>query len=648
MPASLETFKEKLKDQTSPEHAKLVKHVRELAELSRKEMSQKYETWDQHDATFRSKRKKDKEDEAAVSRGQPKKMVVPLTFSQCMTFVAYNTMTLTQNKRFYGLEPTGTEDNPLREPMELILERDLRRNSWQAFLVQFFLDIARFSLGCAEVCYVEEYRMMRVPTETEVQGAFGTATVETKSEFQEIPTFIGNKVIPVSPYRILPDTRLPLTRFQEGEFCGSEDMWSFTALQSDPNLFNTDEIPKFDKDDFGKRKKVSRIVDMEVREKNAPKDSDKVTGGPVCVTKMVCDIVPKHFKVDKEKESVLGTEEFPVRYIVWLANDQTIIRFEEAYYLHGQFPYILSQYIPDQHQTINESLADTCEQIAGLITWKWNAHITSTKNSVESKWIVDPAGIDLKSLESRDPYIRLKKNASQTGVDRYIKQFTTTDPTANIAQDSSALEGLLEKLSGYSSFMQGQPSAGRRSATQDRATIQGAGMRGKTTLGAIWDTGFERLGRQLIANNRQEMDFETFARIIGDALPLNLSVPPVPNPMTGIPEAPRYTVEELYALFKADPITIATSEDFFVFDGSNPSENSFLAQSLQEIWMTIVSSPEIAAVLGYGPPQLHAMLEDIYNLRGVTQSRLPKASPQSTQGALVPPNVEQMPSGAAA
>lgn len=642
MPASFETFKDKLQDTKSPEHEKLVCHVKDLAELSRKEMSQKYELWDQHDATFRSKRKKDKEDDAAVSRGQPKKMVVPLTRSQIETFVAYNVMTLTQNKRFFMFEPTGTEDNPLREALELIVERDLRRNAWQAFLVQFFLDIGRFSLGCAEVCYAEEYRMMRVETETEVQGAFGTMEVETKSEFQSIPTFVGNKIVAVSPYRILPDTRLPLTRYQEGEFCGSEDMWSFSSLSSAPELFNTDKIPKFDKESFGKRKVNSRVVEMDVRDsKDAMGPGDMVKSGPVCITKMVCDIVPKNFKCKDEKESSLGSEDFPVRYIIWLANDQTIIRFEEAYYLHCQFPYILSQLSPDQHQVINESLADNCEGLASLNTWKWNAHITSTKNSVESKWIVDPAGIDIKSLESRSPYIQLKKNASQTGVDRYIKQFITQDPTANIAQDSAAIEALLEKTSGYSSFMQGQPSQGRRSATQDRATIQGAGMRGKTTLGSIWDTGFERLGKQLIANNRQEMDFETFARIVGGSLPLNLSVPPVPNPMTGMPEAPRYTVEELFALFKADPVSIATSEDFFVFDGSNPSENAFLAQSLQEIWTTIISAPEIAAVLGYGPPQLHAMLEDIYTLRGVTQSRLPAPSPQ-VQPQL-PPNVEAMP-----
>ncbi len=211
-----------------------------------------------------------------------------------------------------------------------------------------------------------------------------------------------------------------------------------------------------------------------------------------------------------------------------------------------------------------------------------------------------------------------------------------------IAQDSAAIENMLEKYTGYSNLMQGGTTPGRRSATSDRASIQGAGQRGKTTLGSIWDTAFERLGKQLIANNRQEMDFETFSRIVGQALPVNPMVPPLVtlDPMTGMPktEPVKYTIEELYDLFKADPVSIATSEDFFVFDASNPSENAFLAQSLQEIWMTIMQNPQVAQVMGYGPTQLQALLEDIYTLRGVTQSRLPAPTPQAQMPQL-PGNV---------
>lgn len=637
-------FKEKLMDVKSEEHGALVKYVKDREQISRKIMAPNYSCWDDNDKVFRSQRKTDKEDRAAELKGQPKKMVVPLTRSQIMTFVAYNVQTLTQNKRFFQLEPTGTEDNPLREPLELILERDLRRNTWNAFLVQFFLDIGRFSLGVGEVCYEETYRYMRVEKSEEVIGAFGETEENVSSNFQPVPVFVGNRVVSVSPYRFLPDTRLPLTRYQEGEFCGSEDMWSIGALQGDDACFNLDKIPKFDKDSYSKRKANTRIVDMEVRDPSTSdtKDSDMVKEGPVCVTKMVCDITPKNFTT-KDKKTPLGTEPFKVRYIVWLANDATIIRFEEAYYLHCQFPYILGQFTPDQHEIVNDSLADVCEALSNLNTWKWNNHLTSQKASTDLKFIIDPAGIDTKSLESRSPYMFLKKNASQTGVDRYIKQFITQDVTSNIVADSAGIVESLEKFTGYSGFMQGQSSNGRRSATQDRAVIQGVSARGKTTLGAIWDTSFERLGKQLIANNRQEMDFETFARIIGQSLPVNPAIPPMPNPMTGMPEPVNFTIEELFALFKADPISIATSEDFFVFDASNPSENAFLAQSLQEIWMQIMQNPEVAAVMGYGPAQLKALVDEIYTLRGVTQSRLPTPTPMTPAPQQQPTNVESMP-----
>jgi len=630
---AFEDFKEKLKDTNTAEHKGLLKHVLELVSISRKTMSENYAKWDEHDAVFRSKRKADKEDRNADAKGAPRKVAIPLAYSQILTFVAFNVMTITQNRRFYELEATGTEDSVLKEPIELILERDLRRNQWNAFLVQFFLDVGRFSLGVGEVCYTEEFRWMRVEKEESVEGPFGMESTETTSTYQQIPTFVGNKVYPISPYRWLPDTRLPLTRYQEGEFCGSEDMFSMSTLRGmESDLFNLNSIPKMEEEKYKERRKKSRIDEMPtIRSNDSSSTADKgnmVKSGPVVITKMVFDLIPKHFEYEKGK--TLGKEGFPVRYIAWVANDQTIVRFEEAYYLHGKFPYFASQFLADQHQTVNEGLSELCEQLAGLVTWKWNAHIASQRNSVDSRYIVDPAGVDMRSLESRSPYIFLKKTASQTGVDRYIKQFITQDVTQNIMSDSEGLKSLLESITGFTAQMQGQYSAGRRSATQDRVVAQGASARGKVGLAAQWDTGFECLGRQLIANNRQEMDFEDFQRVLGKR-----TFPT--NPDTGLP----YTIEEVFALFKADAVTIARSEDFFVFDATNPSEKAFLAQSLQEILMELMSNPAVSAVLGYGPDQMRELFNQIYILRGVTPPLLP--SPQPVVPPMVPPGQPVLP-----
>lgn len=617
----LESFKEKLQDPESTEHGALLSHVKGLISLSRKEMGKHYSTWDYNDSVFRSKRKVDKEDRAAAGKGQPTKMIVPLTFSQIMTFVSYNVMTLMQNRRFFELEPTGAEDNKIKEAVELVLERDVRRNSWTTFLVQFFLDVGRFSIGAAEVCYVEETRKIRVGVQENVNGAFGTESVKNDTGFVDVTTFLGNKIFPISPYRIFPDTRLPLTRYQEGEFMGSEDMFTVSSLQLDPECFNLDKIPKMTEQEHNDRRKISRIDVLETRagqsdSKGALPSGEGVfeTSGTVVVTKVCVDIVPKTFS--KRHEVDFGEEEFPIRYIVWYANDRTIVKAEEAYYLHGMFPYVLAQYLNDQHQTINESLAEVSDQITNLITWMVNARVTNIRGAIDSKFIVDPSAIDVKSLESRSPWIFLKKGMAQTGVERYMQQFQVNDNATAmlIQQDIPMLKGLLGESTGYNETMHGQYSQGRRSATQDRVVAQSGSARGKTVLASIWDKFFEPMGKQLIANNRNDMDQETFQRILGAG----------------------YT-EELWLAYKATPQEIAASEDFFVFDGTLPSEKAFLAQSLQELLMTMLSNPQVAMIMGYGPEQFQQLLEDIYNLRGVTPARLPARPPAAPSAPAILP-----------
>ena len=656
MPA-FDDFKEKLLrtqqdgkwTPASKEHDALLSYVKGLVNISRKEMAKHFSTWDVNDSIFRSRRALDKEDKAAMAKGNAPKMIVPWTFSQVMTFVSFGVQSLMQEKRFFQLEPTGVEDDPLVEPIEKLLERDTKRNDWNTFLVQYFLDIGRFSLGCAEVCWEDQQRMVRVPQTNVVQGVFGSApTEETTVGWVKIPVFEGNKVHPVSPYRFLPDTRLPLTRYQEGEFCGSEDMWALSVLKQNQNqgLFNLDCIVQFDEKRLNERRSVSRVntinlrgIDRQDPLRGGGSDGEHgkdgfVKSGSVVITKMVFDLVPKDFSVGGEK-GLLGDEDFPVRYICWIANDMTIVRFEEAYWLHGQFPYICTQFLPDQHSTVNESLAELCDQINSTLTWLINSSITSKRSNLEGKFVYDPSGIDPKSIESRDPYIRLKKTAANSDVRRYLQQLNTVDPTLNNLQEANQIKELGESGTGYSGIMQGQFSSGRRDATQSKVVTQGAAARAKTTLGSIW-TSLQNLGRQFNANNRQEMSLEQFSRVLGSTPSDKI------NPETGAP----WTIEELFVLFKAEPVTIASAEEFFIYDGTQPAEKAYLAQSLEGILQIVLSSPEVMQVIGYGPDDIRWLISQIYELRGVTPARLPKPKPSMLAQQQQQQNVLAMPTAA--
>jgi hypothetical protein len=118
---------------------------------------------------------------------------------------------------------------------------------------------------------------------------------------------------------------------------------------------------------------------------------------------------------------------------------------------------------------------------------------------------------------------------------------------------------------------------------------------------------------------------------------------PIPTP---------YTTEEIFTMFKSTPEDLVASEDFFVFDGTLPSEKAYLAQSLQEIFTAIVSNPMVAQTLGIGPDFIKELFNQMYLLRGVTPARLPALTPTgpptaAPTGQPAPPQLTALPSPAA-
>ena len=70
----------------------------------------------------------------------------------------------------------------------------------------------------------------------------------------------------------------------------------------------------------------------------------------------------------------------------------------------------------------------------------------------------------------------------------------------------------------------------------------------------------------------------------------------------------------MFPMFKGTPEILVRNDDFFVFDGTLPSDKAFLAQSLQEILGMVLANPQAIQLFGVSPKLL---LEKIYELRGV-------------------------------
>ena len=168
-------------------------------------------------------------------RDKPVKMIVPNTFAQVMTFSSFLFLLFNQNRTFFELLPTGAEDyGDKQRDGELIMQRDLNHNQWNTILFQSLLNVGRFGPGVLGCDWTRELTHAFIKSEPQMINYNGVE-VESRSgsEWQEFVKYEGNLVRPVSPYRWFPDTRFPLTEFQRGEFCASEERVLDFAVTSD-------------------------------------------------------------------------------------------------------------------------------------------------------------------------------------------------------------------------------------------------------------------------------------------------------------------------------------------------------------------------------------------------------------------------------
>lgn len=581
----------------------LLEHTRALVKMSRTQMSQHYRDWDRQDEVYRGYRTLDKEDVEQAQKDKPVKMVVPNTFAQVMTFASFLFLLFKQNRTFFELQPTGSEDYGYKEEdCELLLERDLRHNIFDVVLFQHLLDVGRFGPSIIETCWTRDTVHAYVSPEPKVINYQGIqATTRAGSAWQEFVKYEGNLVRNVSPYRWFPDTRFPLSDFQRGEFCAAEEEYSMSQLR---RLSAAGEVAGIDNiRPLSANFEATRGGQVRWSWQSAGSEHTKISDwlfspskseGIVLVTKVQAWLTPSKFTYGPGGNKKLGPEEFPILYHLWYANDNTVIRCEPAYWWHNKFGWSLSQFTPDMHHTVTFGLADLIYRLQDVISWHINSRITDVRRNMRGRLVVDPGGVETTSLDG-DGDIYLRSNASKSDVRRWVTQLDTRDVTAGHLNDAEILGKIMQVVTGVNDNIMGQYNQGRRSAQEARTVLSGAAGRMKLHGSLIWATGLAPLGQMMLSNLRQSLSPEVFMRVIGGD----------PN-----------EAQLRYQAFKGLPEEVVMGDDYFTFDSTLQSEKGFMAQSLQDLLTAILQSDPSAAAHMTRNINPAKIMEEIQYLRG--------------------------------
>ena len=617
------------KEDVSPFHQQMLVYVKDLVKLSRQAMTKYYTNWDSRDETYRAKRSEDKEDKRAKETGAPTKMVVPLTYAQVQTFVAFCISLYYQRSYMFELQGNNVKGHVAAKIAEAVLQRDLNYNIWSKILYQFLLDIGRFGIGIIKHTWVREMSKVLKQVDIPEVKVLGMTLKKSSSTYETVEDvkFLGNKLLNISPFRFFPDTRLPLSRFQEGAFCASEDEYTLASLrqmEANSQVIGVDYVKMLTQMEFTERGE-SRFNNLNFASIAGQRVAN--LSGMCILTECQIDITPKDFLIDNKP---IGPETTPVKYVVSVVNDNRIVQCQPMGYMHNMYTYDVAQFSPDQHQHINESICEMTEKLQDVINWFVNSHISSVRKTITNQFVVDPAGVEIKDFTERKPLIRLKSSASRTGVDRWIKQLQVQDVTQGHMADAEAMFGFIQIVTGINENALGQFHGGRRSATEARVVNMAAASRLKLIAKIVYDTAIEPLGRKLISNHRDGLDVKTFVRMMGN-----------------IPQG----VVAYNNFVEADKTSLIGDYDFEIFDGTLPTEKMGIAQIMQEVLTVMLENPLALQLLGIDPRKL---FNEMMYLKGVkNMERFYPDQPQVPQpdqtmmppGTTTPPPLTQLVNG---
>lgn len=592
----------------------LRQRVKGLVKMSRSVMKDYYPLWDKNDSIYRGERAIDETDRKAIKRAEPAKVFVPLSHSQCQTFAAFGTMVLTQRDWFYEIGGTGIEDERSAKLMQAVIQRDLVYNKFKGILLpQFLIDVARYGVGI----FKSQWRNVTMPVAVQVpdpkwkpqaNALPGQAQAPTITQWQDKTKYQGNMLEVVSPYRWFPDTRLPLTRYREGEFCADEREYSFQELeklQSSGVVAGIDDIPRLpdNSDAFNERRLINLRENNNVGYTPSLASADSAFFCVVSEVELRCN--PSKLKIGDGV--VLDPDlDADVIVLIWVANDGRIIRIEDSGYDHSEFLFDAAQFFNDQTRVINHGISELIGPMQDIMDWLMNSRVTNVRKIMQNQLVVDPRFVEMQDLKDRNPIVRLKSTVEGMAISNFLTQLNVHDVTQSHVSDMANVQNFAEDATGMTENLLGSYSSGRRSAREASNVNANAAARVMLPLNGLWDGALYPLGQKLQSNIQQGLDIPQLVNIVG---------------------LQRVVLEQdaVQQFLPVDRSMLQGSYHFLTFDATLPSQRMAVASTLQEVLVELSQNPRLVFALGYDPKLI---FEEWLELSGVRNAERFRLTPQ--------------------
>lgn len=574
----------------SPAHEFIKGQLLRRRQLSQEKMKEFHKQWNDAEDSMRAYiKEKDidkKRKNAKTYNGEVDyvTMEVPYTYAIVMTAHTYYSSVMLGRAPLWQFTARHGEGQDSVMAVEAVMDYQSKVGGHLPVMYNWLYDLARYSLGVVG-CYWEEEEKV-VTTTQEVQNTIlgvpfgGMKKVETQ---EIIKGYCGNKLYNVRVYDFFPDPRVPIWRFQEGEFCIRKTIEGYHNLvagqQADPDrYFNLDKLQEVIKANAQNQNEGSPNVNLPMQ----PGEEVQAPGVGYCtITEAYVRIIPSMWKLGDSK-----------RMEVWcfeLANDAVIISARPLGLHHDRFPMAVLEGNFGSEEFAKFGMLEVIRPMTDILTWLVNSHFYNVRKVLNNQLIVDPSRVVMKDLTAKDQrIIRLRPEAYGQDVRAFVYQLQQADITRQHMGDISMVEGLIQRVSAVVDNVMGTPQrGGRKTATEVRDASGWSISRLKTPVEYNSALGFDPLSQMMLSNTQQLLSIDRKYAIAGN------------------------TLDNAQAFLDVNSQKIAGFYDFVPVEGSMPVDRLAQANFWKELLMQLARSPQLMASW-----DLNAMLAHTMKMQG--------------------------------
>lgn len=596
-------------------HTFVLDAVKRRKDFSLEKMRERHDVWRKNDEAFLAYMpEKDADAKRRTKReaGDPQftTLYVPYDYAVLMAAHTYWTSVFLSRSPIFQYAGYSGDPQTASIAVESIIEYQVNRGRILPPLYIWLLDVGKYGLGVVGNFWSDE--KIVVNREVEVPDTFmdvDLGTTHREMRRVAIPGYKGNKVYNVRPYDFLPDPRVTILNFQDGEFCGryvSAGWNEITKRGASGIYFNLDALrsQRYNSgtDRTWPSSQVNRPFDPGETLYLETMDMDFVE-----LLEMYVELIPRDWGLDDST--------FPEKWLFVVANDSVVIHAQPMGLFHNKFPFEVLELEPDGYAMFKRGMLDIVRPMNDVITWLINTHFYNTRKALNDMFVVDPSRVVMKDVLNPEPgkIIRLREEMYGQDVRTAISQFPTSNVTQGHMGDTALVADMVQRVSGVNDSIMGMlPSGGRKTATEVRTSSSFGINRLKTNAEYFSATGFQGLSQLMLAQTQQMMDGQMKVRIAGDAW--------------NMPGAMKHLT--------VSPADIQGQYDFISVDGTLPIDRFAQVNMWTQLLQQMAQVPQV--MMQYDIGMIFGWVAQLGGLKNINNFKIQVMQPDAMPGNVIP------------